>query len=56
MAVDTLGYNQLKPVQYVETRLRVTPLLRMVAGDLTDRDQSVLYHSPFPLSLFALDE
>ena len=45
--------NQLKPVQNVKPRLRIAPLLSMVTSDLTDRNQSLFYHSPFPQSTFA---
>ena len=48
MTVKTSCQNYLKTVQYIEARLSVLPLLCMVTSDLTDRDQSILCHSPFP--------
>jgi hypothetical protein len=54
MAVNASCQNYLKAVQYVEARLRIAPLLRVVTSDLTDRNQPVLFHSPFPHSFFVL--
>jgi hypothetical protein len=48
MTVNAFCHNYLEAVQYVEAPLRITPLLCMVTSDLTDRDQSILCHSPFP--------
>jgi hypothetical protein len=55
VAVKASCQNYLEAVQYIEARLRIAPLLCMVAGDLTDSNQPVLYHSPFPISFFALE-
>ena len=54
MAVNASCQNYLKAVQYVKTRLRIVPLLRMVTSDLTDRNQSALFHSPFPQFILCL--
>jgi hypothetical protein len=48
VAINASDQNQLKPIQYVESRLRIPFLLCMVTSNLTDRNQSVLFHSPFP--------
>ena len=51
MAVKASCHNYLKAVQYVKACLSVSPLLCMVTSDLTDRNQSILCHSPFPFIL-----
>ena len=48
MAVNASCQNYLEAIQYVEACLGISPLLCMVTSDLTDRNQSVLFHSPFP--------
>ena len=48
MTTNASRHNDLKAVQYVEPRLRITPLLCMVTIGLTCREQYILCHSPFP--------
>jgi hypothetical protein len=54
MAVNTSCQNYLKAIQYVEACLGILPLFCMVTSVLTDRNQSVLFHSPFPQFIFCL--
>jgi len=56
MTVNASYQNYLKAVQYVEACLSVSPLLCMVASDLTDRNQRVLCHSPFPHFILCLQQ
>jgi hypothetical protein len=51
MAVNASCQNYLKPVQNVEPRLRVAPLFRVVTSDLTDGNQSVLFHFSLPVTI-----
>jgi len=54
MAVNASCQDYLKTVQYVEACLDVAPLLCMVTSDLTDSNQSILFHSPFPQFILCL--
>jgi hypothetical protein len=48
VAINASCLYQLKPLQNIKTSLRVLPLFSMVANNLTDRNQSISLHSPFP--------
>ena len=48
MAVYTSRKNKFKPIKYIKVRLGVASLFCMVTDNLTDIDQSVFFHAPFP--------
>jgi hypothetical protein len=48
VAIHASRLDQLKPFQDIKTSLRVLLLFSMIANSLTDRNQSISIHSPFP--------
>ena len=52
MTVDASCQNYLETVEYVVACLGVVLVLCVVARDLTDRDKTILCHSPFLRFMF----